>query len=517
MSVDVIQFGNNQPSLDIPGDQSTQQTGSVMRDVYVDLSGNIVKRPVLDLFCDTGETTAVNGLYDWTNIADGSVYPNNVMIAIAGGSPFRIREYTASYINEITTGTYAAFGTDQKYKVSFAETGTGSYSTAALYACNGGKIKRIYLDTGTWTCADLTDADAPTSVNSIAVFDNYLTAVESGTGNFHWSDVNAPTTWSGYYANAESNPDRLYSIHQSSSYLFLVGKKTVEVFYNDGVTPFSRLTQGVVPYGSAAIRGAVYAEAINAFVFRTGDNRIVRTQATDAVSLSKSLDAFLSYNYSTGPTDDVGHYFVYEGIPFYLYSSFGGQYGFTTIQAVGGSDTGPTSGFSVIVNLMNGDWYEWGSYYSTQDRYLPFQAASILNTPAGIFVGDPEDGLIHKMTRSGVDDTAYGEIKPMIRSVHIDRGAPGTEKICNSLTFSFKAPQTHYGGAFGLTVKYSDDGGSTWSDGREVVADISTGQKAKIITERNWGRYCQRQWMIEFDTTKDIALGPVVEDFDYVY
>lgn len=507
MPVAPIPFGNKAQSIAVPGAQSTQQTGSVMRDVYVDLSGNIVKRPVLKLFCDTGESGPVNGLYNWDNVADGVVITDGALIAVANGSPYHMREYTAANLTEITSGTYAAFSTSNYARVSFTEVGS------KLYAANGGKIKEIAFSS-VFSVNDLTDADAPTTVSSVTSIDRYLIAVDDGTGNFYWSAVNAPTSWEGYYAEAESNPDKLYHAQNIAGMLYLIGGKTTEIFYNDGVSPFSRLTQGTISSGSVAKRGIHYCDSINTFVWRTALNQFVKIDGKVPTPISPSLDQFVSYNYSQ-PKDDTGYYFMWDGMPFYMYSAHGASYGFSSI-GVPGTATIPKSGWSVAINLFTGDWYEWGSYYSAENRYLPFQAASIVNTPAGTFVGDANDGLIHRMARGGADETAYGAMDPMIRSIDLDRGDAGVWKFCKSLTFKFSAPQTHTGASFQVDLKYSDDGGSTWSAPRAIRASIPTGQKAAVVRTFNLGRYRSRQWQIDFTTTEDIALGPVIEDFDYV-
>jgi hypothetical protein len=168
------------------------------------------------------------------------------------------------------------------------------------------------------------------------------------------------------------------------------------------------------------------------------------------------------------------------------------------------------------VNLFSNDWYEWGAYYAAETRYIPFQVSSMASTPIGILCGDASDGLIHKLVRGGADESKYGAIAPMVRSVGVDRGDPGIYKRCKSLTFKFSAPQTHTGTTFSITIKYSDDGGSTWSTTRTVSATVASGLKQYVVKEFNFGRYLTRQWQIDFTTSSDIGLGPVIEDFEYM-
>jgi hypothetical protein len=132
----------------------------------------------------------------------------------------------------------------------------------------------------------------------------------------------------------------------------------------------------------------------------------------------------------------------------------------------------------------------------------------------GVYIGDMYGGKILKLARGGTDDCTYGVISPAVRSTPSDRGAPGRYKLCKSLAFTFKAPQTHMGKSFSGTIKYSDDGGSTWSSTRTIAATITSGLKQYVVKEYNFGRYLNRQWQYDFSTSSDISLGPVIEEYD---
>jgi hypothetical protein len=507
MPSEIIPFGNNQPTAGIPGyHQTTVQTGTVMRDVYINMAGDICKRPALDLLCSTGQTLSVNGLYYWEK--------NQKVFAVTGGKLFVASGNSASFAEIVNTDT--AFELANYQRVCWAEHST------SIYAANGGIMKNIT----SVSIADLdtdVDPDIPQVVESITVLDRYVLCADYtsyGTGNFYWSVVNNPSSWAGYYAEAESRPDHLYHIEARNGLLYLFGQQSGEVFYNDGVAPFTRLSQGLFPGGTIARRSPVFCEAINTFVWQDFNGNIVKLEGNQAVPFSLSLGRYFGFNAGTSNTTsaraNVGHYFVWDGIPFYLLVSASDYWGGSN------SDVNtPEGGFSIALNLMTGDWYEWGSYYAAGttgvNKFLPFQCTSVCTVPnGGVYIGDMYGGKILKLARGGVDDTTYGVMSPMIRSADQMRNVAGREKICNSLSFQFKAPQSHLGGSFSIVVKYSDDGGSTWTNGRTVAASISPGQKGKIITERNWGRYYQRQWQIDFSTTSDIALGPVIEDYEIV-
>lgn len=493
-----IPFGNNQPSVDIPGFSSTYQTGPYMRDVYVDLKGNIVKRPVLQAHADTGESDPVNGLYWWDE--------QGLVMAVSGGELYKANENGITYTK--ITNDDTLFGTS-------ARVSWGNYGNA-LYASNGGKPKKIT----TATIADM--ADTPTDVYSLAVKDKYLILVDDGTGNFYWSTVGDPDDFTdGYYAESELNPDNLLSIWAQEEHLFMFGKRSGEVWYNDGVTPWARLTQGSFGTGSISRWAPFWCDAINTFVWVTPGLKLVKLEGRQAVSLSPSLDQYLSFcrgwgtHFGPGRESFTSHYFVWDGIPFYLLTDYNAEWGESKVYG-----SGFYPGMSVVVNLITGDWYEWCHAYDDGTngvRYLAFQVASIAATPFGTFVGDAKDGLIHILDRSGSDDNTYGDIAPSIRSSISDRGDSNVEKICKSLSFTFKIPETNSSTSFSISVTYSDNGGLTWSSARTVAVTVTSGTRVYVAQSYNWGSYYARQWKIDFDSTGEVALGPVMEDFEYVY
>lgn len=124
--------------------------------------------------------------------------------------------------------------------VSFATDGNN------CFMANGGQI--IYTD-GT-TLTPIADIDAPTNVIDIEYLDGYLLAFTSGT-KWYWSEPALSFDWRALnFASAESDPDNINAGHIFNQEIYIFGALTIEIWQNDGVTPFSRVPGGALELGS---------------------------------------------------------------------------------------------------------------------------------------------------------------------------------------------------------------------------------------------------------------------------
>jgi hypothetical protein len=129
-----------------------------MIDTFVDIRGNINRRPGLEDLVDLGTDQPVDGLYWWDR--------QEWCIAISDGEIYKITASDGT--NAQITGDSLESGT----RVTFGDYGT------ALYAANGAQIVKIPT---TGAAEYATDGDAPTTVTHLAVLDKYLCGNETGT------------------------------------------------------------------------------------------------------------------------------------------------------------------------------------------------------------------------------------------------------------------------------------------------------------------------------------------------
>ena len=75
------------------------------------------------------------------------------------------------------------------------------------------------------------------TVTHVAFLDRYLLANEVGTYRCHYSDVNAPDTWSAYWVSKEAQFDLLKAVVVANLELYLIGERTMEVWLTSRWAP----------------------------------------------------------------------------------------------------------------------------------------------------------------------------------------------------------------------------------------------------------------------------------------
>lgn len=105
----------------------------------------------------------------------------------------------------------------------------------------------------TTSVALVVDADAPLNPVSVDFLDAYILAVDGNTQTFAWSSLDDVTTWDGLdFASAEGAPDNLVGLRVDHREVWLAGTDSMEVWFNDGTTPFSRSSGGYIEKGCAS-------------------------------------------------------------------------------------------------------------------------------------------------------------------------------------------------------------------------------------------------------------------------
>lgn len=244
-----------------------------IQDAYVNELGHTVKRPGLEEFvanyggADPSTLPAVTGLY-WDEV-------NDVVLATGRtGSIWQIQfDGTATQVNSLTT-------LSGHNRVSFATDRT------RLFTANGGAILQTTLS-ATPTGNDsiqVADAQAPTTVSHLATLDGYLIATAGGR-TFQFSDPTDMTSWAATdTATKAGRTDDLIAIYEGWSELMLVGTESVEVWYNDGVTPFVRRVNGMIPTGCSAAH--TFRQVGNHWMWLDQKRRFVRLDSRTPTHIS---------------------------------------------------------------------------------------------------------------------------------------------------------------------------------------------------------------------------------------
>lgn len=431
-------------------------------DGYLDEFGNVMRRPGLVELCDLGTSAAVDALYWWQDQA--------ICIAISNAEVWKITAADGTK-SQLTDGASCAF--EKGTRVILSQHGS------ALYGANGGNI--ISIST-TATANVLGAGNAPTTVTHTAVLDRYLIANEDSSGNFHWSDVNAPTTWNANQAEAEARKDDIVALAMADLELYLMGKRSLEVWYDDGSTPFTRLAQGFVDSGTIAPYS--FTRCSNRWYWLDLNRNVVvlegRTPKNISRSIGKYLDGF------SGVTDCLGDYIMFNGRPFVVLQ-------FKTAQE------------TLALDLSTGFWYVWGYWDSTNSEHVHWRGNCAAICPAWnlTLIGDHSNGKIYYLDDSVYQDNSQ-TLKTLVRTEHINRGTEVLKKFCHSVTFRVKRTSVSAEADIKyLIMRYRDNGSTTWKSERTValgqVGDTEFRGRAHML-----GSYYSRQW--EFYVTDNAAL-----------
>ena len=446
--------------------------GAALQDCWVDEEGNVHRRPGLSLLCDLGTGAAVDGLYWWDD--------QSLVIAISDGEIYKITASDGTKA-QISGGDEFESGT----RVEFSNFGS------TLYAANGAKI--IAITTTTTTA--MVDADAPTTVSHPVELDTYLLANETGSAYLHYSAVGAPTTWDAEYVTAEAKSDDLVAVISENLELYLMGKRTLEVWYDDGSTPFVRQSQGyinsgcIAPYSFRVCADVLYWLDQERNVVRMSPDS--RTPQVLSVTMNKYIDGF------TTVTDALGDYIHVGGRPYYVL-------------------TFPTEEKTLVWDIIKSYWYEWGYWNSSEAAYENWlgNCHTIAIGWNKALVGDRSSGKIYTLDPETYDDNS-DTLRTLIRTPHINHNSDSIRKRSNRLIFRLKRTEiTDSADATSMTIRWRDDGSSDWKNERTVSLTQIGNTEFRGTLNRN-GSYYSRQYELVLSDDTPLTLVSVEEDVEY--
>jgi hypothetical protein len=435
----------------------------LVQDAVVDEAGFTVKRPGLSTYVDLGITYGVDGLYWWTE--------QEAIIAVCNGRVFKIVNGTATEL----TGSTALLAGNQ---VSFDTDGT------RLLMAAGSNIVHTTLAGPLTTMAD---ADAPTTVKKVLVYDQYAVAPVVGSSQFAWSEVGNTTAWRALdIATAEAKPDRIVTALGTLDGFVLFGDRSTEFWINDGVSPFQRVQGLTFDRGCSA----QYSPALlgDTWLWLDERRRVVRATTNDIKEVSESVDRELQNLSSV--EDAIGHIQTVEGWPLYVL-------------------TFPLANRTLVYNLKSGAWQEWGQWNSAQGVYQRFRGQSYcyaakLNLHLW---GDRSNGIIYKMNRSTFDDGGAA-VRSVRRTGFITHGTLSLKR-CKRIRLRIKrGVATDAVPNPTMQVRWREQGGA-WGNTHTLNVSLgAVGQHDLMVELRLCGSYRARQYeFIHSDATDWVLMG----------
>lgn len=352
------------------------------------------------------------------------------------------------------------------------------------FVASGGRI--IHFDGATVT--NMADADAPTTVTHIAYIDGYLLAITGANNKVYFSNVNDALTWDAIdFFSAAANPDIINALHIRNGSIYLFGPKTIELWRDDGETPFSRISGGFIEEGlSAPYSVIVRDEGLFFLNHNRTFSRVVGTQVEHiSTPYDKVIDGFSSVE------DCVGDYFKENGQEFLTYSFAQGNR-------------------TLAYNLKTQEWSEFGRYRGASASYDRWLGNTYCYSPTWnkhIIGSNLEKKLFLLSSEYQTDDGAV--IRTAQTTGHIDHGVK-KRKRTKEIRLAATRGQSDTAGT--LMLRYKIDNGQ-W--GREVALSLGAlGISNQIVKYPHRKIYRSVQYEVSCSDAVPVMFGEAEEDFD---
>jgi len=372
------------------------------------------------------------------------------------------------------TYLYAVIG-NRVYR--FDTAGTASQMTGTISTTTGtawmaknaddeigivGEPDGYVLDTTTNTVTLIAAAGFPAAIGLIHQ-DGYFIAPAQNSDSFNYSGLNAGTAWNALdFYSAEGQPDYLVGCASFGRDIWLFGKKTSEVWYNSG-DPFARYQNVFFEIGCAAA-GSICVTPVG-MLFLDNFYRVIHVpQGTYQASPISTYQIDYQIKQMATKSDARAYWYQGEGHTFYVL-------------------TFPSDNKTIELNLTTGFWNTRAR--GTTDARHRGNCSAFFN--GKWIVGDYENGNLYEVDYDTF--TENGEVMRAIRraqAVHQSR-----ERLFHhELDIEFEAGVglvTGQGSDPQAMLRYSDDGGHTWSNERWA----SMGKIGEYNQRAKWNRLGQ--------------------------
>ena len=377
--------------------------GPELWDGYVDEMGSLNKRAGLVSYLDLDTDKPIDGLYWWKEKQYLLAVSNGVVYKITGNDVPVKTQVSVPSSCFIKAGTRVSFCTNGE-TVFMASGDTGTSHDLFSYQ-DGGNVTA------------LTDEDIPTGITHLAYLDGYIIANMGDTGEWRFSEVDDPTNWSSLnFYTAEGAPDDISSLFVNQRLLYLVGNDSIELWYNDGVSPFSRHGEAIVSFGSDCPYASCIAD--NALFFFASNRRMIRLDALTPQLVSSPFDRI--FDKINTVRDAMLDRAVFDGREFLVL-------------------TFPTESKTFVYDLMQKKWSRW-SYYNKDSGDRSRYRGNCYSYAEGWnkhIVGDYELGILYTSSADAYDDNT-NPISTMRRTAFLSHGTL-KQKRARKMSFVVKS------------------------------------------------------------------------------
>lgn len=428
------------------------------------------------------------------------------------GTPGTVRKLTfptAPVRAGFKEGAYSwwvAGNTVYRVDAAYTATAVGTIGTSAGeigIASNGGQILIVdgaagwLVNVASSALTSISDPEFPNGVRRATYQDGFFLVAGDGTGKFYINErPNDGSQWNGLdFASAEGSPDNTIGIISDHREVWLFGELSAEVWVNTGNAdfPFQRAGNVFIEHGCAA--AGTVAKADNTVFWLGADDKgagiVWRADGYTPVRISThALEKALG-EYST-IADAFAFTYQQEGHIFYVL-------------------TLPAAGVTWCYDAATQLWHERAWRNPDTGRLLRWRANCSVFAHGEHLVGDFENGNVYALRLDAYTDDGA----PILRL----RRTTSNEMLQQRMFYAGLQVdmETGVGTATGqgesplLMLRYSSDGGHTWSPERMATVG-ALGQYGARARFNRLGSGRNRVWEISMtDPVKFAVFGAVLE------
>jgi hypothetical protein len=289
---------------------------------------------------------------------------------------------------------------------------TFAYDGSRILVANGGRI--MYSD-GVTATAFISDADAPTTCTHIVMLDSYLLANDVDSDTWYFSEIADTLVWSALdFATAGSEPDYVNALIKFRGEALLFGRETLEIWENDGQTPFVRVNGGSFDTGCIAPNSVITLE--NEIFWLSNKRKICKFSGSGIEIISSKYDLEIE-NFNVVTDCTVDRYDI-RGRTFLVFQF-------------------PSEGRTIVYNQTNDNWGEWGFWNVDGGYHEAFLGSCHIYIPDSkthIVGSRKQDGKLFRMSADYFTDNGAPIVCKAI-SGHIDYG---TNNLKRNIELSFR-------------------------------------------------------------------------------
>lgn len=425
------------------------------------------RRPGMRQHVNLGTAKPVDGLFWWDK--------KQCTIAVSDGRVFVISDNNGT-VSEITGDRLG-----RMRRPSFATDGD------TLLIANGGRI--VFTD-GTTATAYIASENAPVNCSFVAWIDTYFIASFDGTDKYGYSSVgNNPDTWAALdFEVSMSSPDNTVAMKVDNGEILLFGSESVEVHYNDGVSPFARNDAATMNHGCIAPYSAMKVKG--AWFWLNERRELVTPNGRTPTAISNDIARVLQgiEEVSDAKADIV----TISGQTFYLLDF-------------------PTDGKTLVYNITAGEWSgEWGYYKDGEYKPWLGNCVAYASRWNQHLVGSRIDGNVFVMDEDA--DDAGVSIRASIKTCNISHGTT-RPKQCHQMRMIFKRiPGVSPSGK--IMLRYREAGSSLWKNERWVDVVDNTDSHNLYVDLRRLGIYEFRQYELVMTDFAPLVFMGAEEEVD---